>query len=45
VAHEIKDIIISDKEALNPIQFDFKGLVKAVIINHDTHAYAKVRFD
>jgi len=27
------------------VSFDFKGTVKAVIINHDAHAYAKVLFD
>jgi hypothetical protein len=44
-AHEIKDIILSDKEAITQVTFDFKGPVKAVIINHDAHAYAKVLFD
>ena len=44
-AHEIKDIVLSDKNALNPVEFDFKGPVHAVIINHDEHAYCKVRFD
>lgn len=44
-AHEIKDIILSDKDALTQVSFDFKGPVKAVIINHDAHAYAKVLFD
>jgi hypothetical protein len=43
--HEIKDIILSDKDALNQVTFDFTGPVRAVIINHDAHAYAKVLFD
>lgn len=44
-AHEIKDIILSDKDALTQVTFDFKGPVNAVIINHDAHAYAKILFD
>lgn len=44
-AHVIKDIILSDKDSLNHVEYDFKGPVKAVIINHDAHAFAKVRFD
>jgi len=44
-AHEIKDIILSDKDALTQVTFDFKGPVNAVIINHDAHAYGKVLFD
>jgi hypothetical protein len=43
--HEIKDIILSDKDALTQVNFDFTGPVKAVIINHDAHAYGKVLFD
>lgn len=43
--HEIKGIVISDKEALNPVNFDYKGPVRAIIINHDDHGYAKVRYD
>ena len=44
-AHEIKNIILSDKDSLNNVEFDFKGPVRAVIINHDAHAFTKVRFD
>lgn len=44
-AHVVKDIVISDKNALNPVQVDFTGPVQAIIINYDEHAYAKVRFD
>jgi aminopeptidase N len=43
--HEIKDIILGDKDPITQVNFDFKGPVKAVIINHDSHAYAKVLFD
>jgi aminopeptidase N len=43
--HVIKDIIISDKNALNQVEFEFQGPVSAIIINFDEHAYAKIRFD
>ena len=44
-AHIIKDIVISDKEALNKVTVDIKVPVKAVFINHGSHAYSKLRFD
>jgi len=44
-AHVVKDIVISEKQELNPVDFDFKGPVQAVIINFDCHAYCKIRFD
>lgn len=44
-AHVIRDIVISDKNALNQVEFEFKGPVSAIIINFDEHAYTKVRFD
>lgn len=37
--------MLSEKDSLNPIELNFNGPVKAIIINHDDHAYAKVRFD
>jgi len=41
----VKDIVLSEKEALNAVIVDFKGPVKAIVINHDDHGYCKVRFD
>ena len=36
---------MSEKEEFNPVTLDIKVPIKAVIINHDDHTYAKVRFD
>ena len=44
-AHVIRDVVISEKEQLNPLDVAFDFPVKAVIVNHGDHAYAKVRFD
>jgi aminopeptidase N len=44
-AHESKNIILSDKDAITNVNFEFKGPVKAIIINHDAHAYSKILFD
>jgi aminopeptidase N len=44
-AHVIKDIVISERTELNPVEFEYKGPVSAIIINFDEHAYSKVRFD
>jgi len=44
-AHMIKNVVISEKEQLNKVEFDFNFPVKAIIINHGDHAYCKVRFD
>lgn len=44
-AHVVNDVVLSNKGALNQVVVDFQGPVKAVIINHDDHAFAKVRFD
>ena len=43
--HVIKDIIISDTEELTPVKLEESIAVKAIIINHQDHAYAKLRFD
>lgn len=43
--HETKGIMVSDKDGLTSVQDFFKGPVRAIIINHDDHAYAKIRFD
>lgn len=40
-----KDLVISDKEALNSFEVDFKGPVKAIVVNHGDHTYSKIRFD
>lgn len=45
VPHVIMDVVLSDKDAVNPVIVDFKGPVKAIIINHDDHGYCKIRFD
>lgn len=44
-AHEIKDVVISDKEPIIELEIGDLKQVHAVIINHDDHAYCKVRFD
>ena len=43
--HVVTNIVLSEKEALNSVAVDFSVPIKAIIINHDDHAYAKVRFD
>lgn len=40
-----KDVVIGDKEELTEIEIEFKGPVKAIVINHGDEAYAKVRYD
>ena len=44
-SHEIKDIIISEKGELNSVQLEFKQPVMAIILNHDSNTYAKIRYD
>ena len=44
-AHEIKDVVISDKESITKLPIAELKQVHAVIINHDEHAFCKVRFD
>ena len=42
----LKDIVISDKEEMNEVNTSTLNFpVKAIVINHSDHAYAKVRFD
>ena len=44
--HVIKDIVLSDKEELNPVDIGgFCSSVKAIVVNHGDHAYAKIRYD
>ena len=43
--HIIKDVVTSDKEAVTDVEVDFKGPVKAIILNHGDHTYAKIRYD
>lgn len=47
-AHVMTDIVINDKgdlTALTPVEVEFKGPVKAIIVNHHDHGYAKIRYD
>ena len=44
-AHVVNDIILSDKDQLNKVEFSFNSPVKAIIINYDGHGFCKVRFD
>jgi len=38
--------VISDKEEINQVNISkFNFPVKAIVINHSDHAYAKVRYD
>ena len=41
----IKDILLSDKEALNDCVLTFDRPVSAIIINVNDHGYCKVRYD
>jgi aminopeptidase N len=43
--HIIRDVLIDDKQALSEVKFNFSFPVKAVMLNHDDHAYAKIRYD
>jgi aminopeptidase N len=43
--HFVKDILISEKDALNDVPLHFDKPVTAVIINVNDHGYAKVRYD
>lgn len=41
----VKDVVISDKEALNPVELHIDKPIYAVNIDHGDHAYSKVVFD
>jgi hypothetical protein len=41
----VKDILLSDKDALNDVQLAFNQPVSAIIINVNDHGYCKVRYD
>ena len=43
--HLTEDIVIGDKQELTEIEIEFKGPVKAIVLNHGDQAYAKVRYD
>ena len=43
--HFVKDIMISDKDALNNVVLGFGGPVHAIVINVNDHGYCKVRYD
>jgi hypothetical protein len=41
----IKDVILSDKDSITDVQVEFKGPVKAIILNYNDLAYAQMHFD
>jgi aminopeptidase N len=43
--HVIENVLIDDKMAMNTVNHTFNFPVKAVLLNHDDHAYAKIRYD
>lgn len=43
--HVVKDVMISNKEALTDIVVPFNGKVTAINVNENDHAYAKTRFN
>jgi aminopeptidase N len=43
--HVVRDILISEKDALNDVALHFDKPVTAIIINVNDHGYAKVRYD
>ena len=43
--HFVKDILLSDKDAINEVALGFTGPVSAIIINVNDHGYCKVRYD
>lgn len=43
--HIIKDVVLSDKIQLTSVKVDFKGPVKAILLNYGDHGYTKVQFD
>jgi len=44
-AHIMTDIVLSEKTELTPVEVSFVGPVKAIIVNHHDHSYAKIRYD
>jgi aminopeptidase N len=46
-AHIARDIILSEKDELTEVDIKFLGgtPIKAIIVNHGDHGYAKVRYD
>lgn len=43
--HVIRDIVLSDKEALTKVNVDFAGPVRAIFHNHEDQAYLLTRYD
>jgi hypothetical protein len=37
--------VTNDKGELTPVEVEFKGPIKAIIVNHHDHSYAKIRYD
>lgn len=43
--HTIENIVLSDKDEINNLNVSFDFPISAIIINHDSKTYSKVRFD
>lgn len=43
--HIIKDVVLSDKNEFTKVTVGYTGPVKAILINHGDHGYAKIHFD
>ena len=43
--HIMENLVTSDKNELTPVEVEFKGPVKAIIVNHHDHTFAKIRYD
>jgi len=41
----MENLVTSDKNELNPVDVEFKGPVKAIVVNYHDHSYAKIRYD
>ena len=41
----IKDVMVDEKQEINPLEIPFGGKVSAIVVNVNDHAYAKLRFD
>jgi len=43
--HMIENVVLSNTKELTEVNLNYDGKVKAIVINHGLHTYAKVRFD
>jgi hypothetical protein len=41
----IRDVTLSDKEALTEVEFEISKPISAVILNLNDHGFCKVRYD